>query len=69
MKVPSKSKIAAYLQAPRPQTTAQKWFTSVLEGKLYLIVIFSVFYGLVFINYIDIIMQEEQSTATTYGSC
>ncbi len=55
MKAPSKSKIAAYLQAPRPQTTAQKWFTSVLEGKLYLIIIFSVFYGLVFINYIDII--------------
>ena len=55
MKAPSKSKIVAYLQAPRPQTTGQKWFTSVLQGKLPFLVIFSVLYGIVFINYIDII--------------
>jgi len=55
VKAPSKTKITAYLQAPKTQTTAQKWFTSILESKLHYLIIFSVFYGLVFINYIDII--------------
>ena len=62
MKVPSKIKKPAYLQAPKAHTIGQRGFIGVLEGKLHFLVIFAVLYGLVFINYIDI-----ASSGLNYG--
>ena len=55
-------KKATHLQEPETQTRGKKGLTGALEGKLPLLIIFAVLYGLVFINYIDI-----SSSGLSYG--
>ena len=54
VKAPSKIKKAPSLHAVQAQMQGNIGFTGVLESKLHFLVIFSVLYGLIFINYIDI---------------
>lgn len=44
------------MQAPRPTTTGQTGFSGALTSKLPFLIVFSVLYGLIFINYIDIVL-------------